>query len=144
LREASLRGFELKGEAGKESAQIRSIRWLGRKKNRRIVIRGRRIECRRSNPEMTRGAMALSSGSNPTMEERLEALEANVQCLKNKMVNLEKFLQNLDIDAGRCMEMLENDITTMKFELSEELGKLRKDLKDPKKEFEDRVNKLEQ
>ena len=40
--------------------------------------------------------------------------------------------------------MMENDITSTKFGPSEELGKLRKDLKDPKQEFEERVSNLEQ
>jgi hypothetical protein len=40
--------------------------------------------------------------------------------------------------------MLENDITSTKFGPSEEMGKLRKDLKDPKQEFEERVSNLEQ
>jgi predicted nucleic acid-binding Zn-ribbon protein len=53
-------------------------------------------------------------------------------------------LQNLDIDAGRRLEMLEADITTTKFGLTEELGKLRKELRDPKQEFENRVSNLEE
>jgi predicted nucleic acid-binding Zn-ribbon protein len=88
--------------------------------------------------------MATSSGSKPTTEERLASLEANWQHLKHQLNNLDDFLQNLDIDAGRHLEMLEEDITSTKFGLSEELGKLCKDLKDPKHEFEERVNKLEQ
>ena len=43
------------------------------------------------------------------------------------------FLQNMDIDARRRLETLEGDITTTKFEIAEELGKLHKELKDPKK-----------
>jgi uncharacterized protein YceH (UPF0502 family) len=54
------------------------------------------------------------------------------------------FLQNLDEEAGRRMERLEGDITTTKFEISEELGKLHKELKNPKKEFEDRITQLEE
>jgi hypothetical protein len=40
--------------------------------------------------------------------------------------------------------MLENDITSTKFGPYEELGKLHKDLKDPKQQFEERVSNLEQ
>jgi hypothetical protein len=58
--------------------------------------------------------------------------------------NLDEFLQNLDIEVGRRLEILEADITSTKFGLLEELGKLRKDLKEPKKEFEYKVNKLEE
>jgi hypothetical protein len=58
--------------------------------------------------------------------------------------NLDEFLQNLDIEVGRRLEILEADITSTKFGLLEELGKLRKDLKEPKKEFEYKVSKLEE
>jgi predicted nucleic acid-binding Zn-ribbon protein len=74
----------------------------------------------------------------------LASLEENWQHLKNQLNYLDDFLQNLDIDAGRRLEMLEEEITSTKFGLSEELGKLCKDLKDPKKEFEERVSNLEQ
>jgi len=42
------------------------------------------------------------------------------------------------------MEMLENDIIHTEFSLCEELWKLRKDLRYPKRDFEERVNSLEQ
>jgi predicted nucleic acid-binding Zn-ribbon protein len=74
----------------------------------------------------------------------LASLEENWQHLKNQLNYLDDFLQNLDIDAGRRLEMLEEEITSTKFGLSEELGKLCKDLKDPKQEFEERVSNLEQ
>jgi Txe/YoeB family toxin of Txe-Axe toxin-antitoxin module len=62
-----------------------------------------------------------------------------------QMLNYQlKFLQNLDIDTGRRLETLEGDITTTKFEITEELEKLRKELKDPKKEFETRITQLEE
>ena len=54
------------------------------------------------------------------------------------------FLQNLDIDAGIILERLEGDITTTKFEITEELDKLHKELKDPKKEFETRITQTEE
>jgi predicted nucleic acid-binding Zn-ribbon protein len=53
--------------------------------------------------------MASSSGNKPTMEERIAELEGNVQKLRNQLINLDDFLQNLDSEAGRRMEMLEND-----------------------------------
>jgi septal ring factor EnvC (AmiA/AmiB activator) len=88
--------------------------------------------------------MAANSGSKPTTEDRLNALEGTLENLKQMLNHQLDFLQNLDIDAGRRLEMLEGDITTMKFELTEELGKLRKELKDPKQEFEARVSQLEE
>jgi uncharacterized protein YceH (UPF0502 family) len=69
-----------------------------------------------------------------------EALENLKQMLNYQL----DFLQNLDIEAGRRLERLEGDITTTKFEISEELGKLHKELKNPKKEFEDRIAQLEE
>jgi hypothetical protein len=88
--------------------------------------------------------MASGSGSKPTTEERLNSLEEALQRLKHMLDHQLDFLENLDIDAGRCLEMLEADITTTKFGLTEELGKLRKELKDPKQEFENRVSCLEE
>jgi uncharacterized protein YydD (DUF2326 family) len=66
------------------------------------------------------------------MEERITALEENVQKLRSMLINLDDFLQNLDSEAGRRMEVLENDIIHTRSGLCEELGKLRKELKDPK------------
>jgi hypothetical protein len=88
--------------------------------------------------------MASNSGNKPTTEERLNLLEEDLQRLKNMLHHQLDFLQNLDIDAGRRLEMLEADITTTKFGLTEELGKLRKELRDPKQEFENRVSNLEE
>ena len=39
--------------------------------------------------------------------------------------------------------MIEDDITSTKIGFSEELEQISKEVKDPKKEFEDRVSKLE-
>jgi uncharacterized protein YydD (DUF2326 family) len=78
------------------------------------------------------------------MEERIAGLEENVQKLRSQLISLDDFLQNLDSEAGRRMEMLENDIIHTKSGLCEELWKLRKDLKDPKRDFEERVSSLEQ
>lgn len=88
--------------------------------------------------------MASNSGNKPNTEDRLNALEDALKNLKQMLNHQLDFLQNLDIDAGRRLELLEGDITTTKFELTEELGKLRKELKDPKQEFEVRVNQLEE
>jgi hypothetical protein len=140
---ANLEEFVVK-RSSREGTYSRSNRRLGRKPRRGITTRGRRRSRSSSNPEEARKAMASSSGSKPTMEERLASLEENLQSLKHQLHNLDDFLQNLDIDAGRRLEMLEADITSTKFRLSEELGKLCKDLKEPKQEFEDRVNKLEE
>jgi len=71
-------------------------------------------------------------------------LEEDLQRLKNMLHHQLDFLQKLDIDAGRNLEMLEADITTKKFGLTEELGKLHKELRDPKQEFENRVSNLEE
>ena len=85
-----------------------------------------------------------NSGNKPTTEERLNSLEDNLQRLKQMLEDQLDFLQNLDIDAGRRLEMLEADIITTKFGLTEEMGKLRKELRDPKQEFENRVSNLEE
>jgi hypothetical protein len=58
--------------------------------------------------------------------------------------NLDDFLQNLDGEAGRRMEVLELDIIHTRSGLCEELGKLKKELKDPQQEIEERVSSLEQ
>ena len=54
-----------------------------------------------------------------------------------------EFLQNLDEEAGRQMEQLEGDLNTLKFGITKKLGKLHKELKSPKKEFEERITQLE-
>jgi hypothetical protein len=123
---------KLKGDEGKETMKSRSSQRLGRKESSSIVIRGERTPHRSSNPEEAREAMVLSSSSKPMMEERLEALAENMQHLRHQLNNLDDFLQKLDINVGRRLDMLENDITSTKFGLSKELGKLRKELKDPK------------
>jgi peptidoglycan hydrolase CwlO-like protein len=88
--------------------------------------------------------MASSSGSKPTMEERITALEEEVEKLRGLLVNLDDFLQSLDSEAGRRMEVLENDILFTRSGLSEELWKLRKDMENPKQDHEARVRSLEQ
>jgi hypothetical protein len=100
--------------------------------------------CRTPGEEKKATEMASNSGNKPNTEDRLNALEDALKNLKQMLNHQLDFLQNLDIDAGRRLELLEGDITTMKFELTEELGKLRKELKDPKQEFEVRVSQLEE
>jgi hypothetical protein len=99
-----------------------------------------------SNPGATRKEkdMASISGNKPTTKERLNSLEEDLQRFKHMLHHQLDFLQNLDIDAGRRLEMLEADIITKKFGLTEEMGKLRKELRDPKQEFENRVSNLEE
>jgi hypothetical protein len=65
--------------------------------------------------------MASSSGSKPSTEERLNAMDVALENLKQMLNYQLDFLQNLDIDAGRRLETLEGDITTTKFEITEEL-----------------------
>jgi hypothetical protein len=64
---------------------------LGRKESISIAIRGWRNLYRRNNQEVTWEVMASSSGSNPTKEERLAALETNMQRLKHQLNNLDNF-----------------------------------------------------
>jgi hypothetical protein len=87
--------------------------------------------------------MASSSGSKPSTEERLKSVEEELKRLKQFLQNQDDFLQNLDIEAGRRLEMLEADITSTKIGFSEELEQIRNEVKDPQKEFEERVSKLE-
>jgi hypothetical protein len=47
-----------------------------------------------------------------------------VKKLQSQLISLDDFLQNLDSEAGRRMEMLENDIMHTKSGLCEELWKL--------------------
>jgi peptidoglycan hydrolase CwlO-like protein len=78
------------------------------------------------------------------MEERITALEEEVEKLRGLLVNLDDFLQSLDSEAGRRMEVLENDILFTRSGLSEELWKLRKEMENPKQDHEARVRSLEQ
>ena len=88
--------------------------------------------------------MASSSGPKPTTEARLTALEEKLENLRGLMTNLDEFLQNLDSEAGRRMEALENDIIYTRSGLSEEIWKLRKELGKPKQDHEERMRNLEQ
>jgi peptidoglycan hydrolase CwlO-like protein len=99
---------------------------------------------RRRRIEERKHAMASSSGPKPTVEARLTALEEKLENLRGLMTNLDEFLQNLDSEAGRRMEALENDIIYTRSGLSEEIWKLRKELGKPKQDHEERMRNLEQ
>jgi len=71
----------------------------------------------------------------------MDAALENLKQMFNFQLN---FLQNLDIDAGRRLETLEGDITTTKFEITAELGKLHKELKNPKKKVVAKIIGLEE
>jgi hypothetical protein len=121
-----------------------SSRSLGKLPRRGIETRGRRRPRSPSGTGEARKAMASSSGSKPTTKERLKSLEEGLHRLKQLLHNHDDFLQNMDIEAGRRLEMIEADITSTKIGFSEELEHLCKEFKDPKKELEERVNKLEE
>jgi hypothetical protein len=87
--------------------------------------------------------MAASSSNKPSMEERLKIMDSTLENLKQMLQFQLDFLENLDSEAGRRMEKLEQDITTAKFGFTEELSKLHQELKHPKKEFEERIGQLE-
>lgn len=70
-------------------------------------------------------------------------MEEELKRIKHYLHNQDDFLKNLDAKAGWRLEMLEADITTTKFGFLEELGQIRQEHKDPKKEFEEQVSKLE-
>ena len=88
--------------------------------------------------------MASISGPKLSMDEQITSLEEELEKLRGLLVNLEDFLQSLDNEAGRRMEVLENDILFTRSGLSEELWKLRKDMENPKQDHEVRVWNLEQ
>ena len=77
------------------------------------------------------------------MEERLKSMEEELKRLKHFLHNQDDFLQNLDIETGRRLEMLEADITSTKIWFPEELEQICTEFKDRKKEFKERVSKLE-
>jgi TolA-binding protein len=87
--------------------------------------------------------MAASSSRNLTIEERLKQLDETLESLKQTLQYQLDFLENLDSEAGRRLEQLEQDISTVKIGFTEELGKLHQELKSPKDEFEERIGQLE-
>jgi hypothetical protein len=70
------------------------------------------------------GEMAASSSRNLTVEERLKKLDETLEKLKQTLQYQLDFLENLDTEAGRRLEHLEQDISTVKIGFTEELGKL--------------------
>ena len=68
--------------------------------------------------------MAASSNCNLTVEERLKKLDETLEKLKQTLQYQLDFLENLDTEAGRRLEHLEQDISTVKIGFTEELGKL--------------------
>jgi chromosome segregation ATPase len=87
--------------------------------------------------------MASGSNNKPNTEERLKAMDTALENLKQLLQFQLDFLENLDSEAGRRMEKLEEDITTTKIGFTEELGKLHRELKNPQQEFEERIDQLE-
>ena len=63
-------------------------------------------------------------GRNLTVEERLKKLDETLEKLKQMLQYQLDFLENLDTEAGRQLEHLEQDISTVKIGFTEELGKL--------------------
>ena len=87
--------------------------------------------------------MASSSGNKPSTEERLKAMDTTLENLKQLLQFQLDFLENLDSEAGRRLEKLEENISTIKIGFTEELGKLHKELKNPKQELEEKIDHLE-
>jgi hypothetical protein len=87
--------------------------------------------------------MAASSSRTLSVEERLKQLDDTLEKLKQSLQFQLDFLENLDTEAGRRMEQLEQDLTSVKIGFSEELDKLHQELKSPQEKFEDRIGELE-
>ena len=87
--------------------------------------------------------MAASSSRPLTVEERLKQLDDKLEKLKNMLQFQLDFLENLDSEAGRRMEQLEQDLSFVKIGFSEELEKLQQELQNPQERFADRIGELE-
>ena len=87
--------------------------------------------------------MAASSSRPLTVEERLKQLDDKLEKLKNMLQFQLDFLENLDSEAGRHMEQLEQDLSFVKIGFSEELEKLQQELQNPQERFADRIGELE-
>ena len=87
--------------------------------------------------------MASSSSRPLPVEERLKQLDEKLEKLKNMLQYQLDFLDNLDSEAGRRMEQLEQDLSFVKIGFTEELDKLHQELKSPQERFEDRIEGLE-
>jgi hypothetical protein len=101
----------------------------------------RRSRLQNSNPEDP--VMAASSSRSIPVEERLKQLDEKLEKLKNMLQFQLDFLENLDSEAGRRMEQLEQDLSFVKIGFTEELDKLHQELKSPQEQFEDRIGDLE-
>jgi hypothetical protein len=87
--------------------------------------------------------MAASTSRTISVEERLKQLDDKLEKLKNSLQFQFDFLENLDSEAGRRMEQLEQDLSFVKIGFTEELDKLHQELKIPQAKFEDRIGDLE-
>ena len=87
--------------------------------------------------------MDSSSNSKMSTEERIKEMDKTLENLKQLLQFQLDFLENLNSEAGRRMEKLEEDITTTKLGFTEELDKLHRELKNPQQEFEERIDQLE-
>ena len=88
--------------------------------------------------------MAANTSKKPSLEERLKIMDTTLENLNQMLQYLLDFLENLDSEAGRRLDQLEQDISTTKIGFSEELSKLHQELKNPQGEFELRVEQLEE
>jgi hypothetical protein len=104
-------------------------------------IQFKHAQSRRSVSEAER--MASSSSRPLTVEERLKQLDDKLEKLKNMLQFQLDFLENLDSEAGRRMEQLEQDLSFVKIGFSEELDKLQQELQNPQERFADRIGELE-
>jgi hypothetical protein len=121
--------------------KIKSVRTLSLRENPHLL---RKEPTERIQSTRTRGReMAASSSRNLTIEERLKQLDETLEGLKQTLQYQLDFLENLDSEAGRRLEQLEQDISTVRIGFTEELGKLHQELKSPKDEFEERIGQLE-
>jgi chromosome segregation ATPase len=107
----------------------------------RRQVRRRRSRLSFSTPEAP--VMAASSSRPLPVEERLKQLDEKLENLKNMLQYQLDFLENLDSEAGRRMEQLEQDLSFVKIGFTEELDKLHQELKSPQERFEDRIGGLE-
>jgi hypothetical protein len=87
--------------------------------------------------------MAASSSRPITVEERLKQLDDKLEKLKNMLQFQLDFIENLDSEAGRRMEQLEQDLSFVKIGFAKELDKLQQELQNPQERFADRIGELE-
>jgi len=87
--------------------------------------------------------MVASSRITPLMEEILKTLEEDMQRIKTTVQNQEIILQGFDVEAGQRLAMLDANITKTKNIFAETVEQVQQEYKDPKKELEARVLKLE-